>query len=229
MHEAALAPVICLDGPSGAGKGTVGRMLAQRLGWHFLDSGALYRLVAVAAKAQDIDLDAPERLADIASGLDCAFGWDARGRERILLGGREVTGEVRAETTGAAASRVARHPAVRAALLARQRADRRPPGLVADGRDMGTVVFPDAPLKIFLTASAEERARRRHKQLMEHGIGASIADLIQEIEARDRQDRERAVSPLVADADALIVDSTGQTPSQLCMYIVDLAQRRGLC
>ena len=185
--------------------------------------------MAVAAKAQDIDLDAPERLADIASGLDCAFGWDARGRERILLGGREVTGEVRAETTGAAASRVARHPAVRAALLARQRADRRPPGLVADGRDMGTVVFPDAPLKIFLTASAEERARRRHKQLMEHGIGASIADLIQEIEARDRQDRERAVSPLVADADALIVDSTGQTPSQLCMYIVDLAQRRGLC
>mgnify|MGYP001209362506 FL=1 len=115
MHEAALAPVICLDGPSGAGKGTVGRMLAQRLGWHFLDSGALYRLVAVAAKAQDIDLDAPERLADIASGLDCAFGWDARGRERILLGGREVTGEVRAETTGAAASRAARPPAVRAA------------------------------------------------------------------------------------------------------------------
>lgn len=228
MHDTTLAPVICLDGPSGAGKGTVGRMLAQRLGWHFLDSGALYRLVAVAGGQRHIDLDRPDALAGLAHGLDCAFGWDARGRERILLDGRDVTTEVRAETTGAAASRVARHPEVRAALLARQRAERRLPGLVADGRDMGTVVFPDAPLKIFLTASAEERAQRRHKQLMEHGISASIPDLIQEIEARDRQDRERAVSPLVADADALTVDSTGQAPSELCAFIVELAGRRGL-
>ena len=229
MPEATLPPVICLDGPSGAGKGTVGRMLAQRLGWHFLDSGALYRLVAVAAAQRGVDLDSPESLAAIAHGLDSAFAWDARGRERILLDGREVTAEVRAETTGAAASRVARHPEVRVALLARQRADRRAPGLVADGRDMGTVVFPDAPLKIFLTASAEERARRRHKQLMEHGISASIANLIDEIEARDRQDRERAVSPLVAAADALSVDSTGRAPSELCDFILDVSGHRGLC
>lgn len=229
MPEAKMAPVICLDGPSGAGKGTVGRMLAQRLGWHFLDSGALYRLVAVAAGQQGVDLDQPGSLARIAHGLDSGFGWDVRGRERILLAGRDVTTEVRAETTGAAASRVARHPEVRAALLARQRADRRGPGLVADGRDMGTVVFPDAPLKIFLTASADERARRRHKQLMEHGIGASIPDLIREIEARDRQDRERAVSPLVAAADALNIDSTGRSPDELCALIVHEAERRRLC
>jgi cytidylate kinase len=228
MHDQSPAPVICLDGPSGAGKGTVGRMLAQRLGWHFLDSGALYRLVAVAAKKQGVDLDAAETLAGLAHRLDCAFGWDSRGREQIFLEGREVTAEVRAETTGAAASKVARQPAVRDALLARQRADRRSPGLVADGRDMGTVVFPDAPLKIFLTASAEERACRRHKQLMEHGISASITSLIQEIEDRDRQDRDRPVSPLVPDAEAQVVDSTGRSPEQLCEHIIGLARIRNL-
>lgn len=229
MSEAFAVPVICLDGPSGSGKGTVGRILARRLGWHFLDSGALYRLVAVAARQAGIDLGATESLAGLANDLDVAFSWDDQGRERIVLAGHEVTAAVRAETTGADASRVAAYPAVREALLARQQASRRAPGLIADGRDMGTVVFPDAPLKIFLTASAEERARRRHKQLMEHGIDASIPSLIKEIEGRDRQDRERSIAPLKPAPDALTIDSTGRLPERLCEEIIALGQDRNLC
>jgi cytidylate kinase len=224
----ARAPVICLDGPSGSGKGTVGRMLARQLNWHFLDSGALYRLVAVAARQAGVNLEAAESLAALATALNVEFSWNEQGQERIVLAGQEVTAAVRAETTGADASRVAAYPAVREALLARQQASRRAPGLIADGRDMGTVVFPDAPLKIFLTASAEERARRRHKQLMEHGIEASITSLIKEIESRDRQDRERSIAPLKPAPDALTIDSTGRLPEHLCQEIIVLGQARNL-
>jgi len=229
MCETHAVPVICLDGPSGSGKGTVGRMLARRLGWHFLDSGALYRLVAVAARQAGIDLEAADELAELAYALDVTFSGDEQGRERIELAGREVTAAVRAETTGADASRVAAYPAVREALLARQQASRRAPGLVADGRDMGTVVFPDAPLKIFLIASVEERARRRYKQLMEHGIDASIHSLIKEIETRDRQDRERPIAPLKPAPDALTIDTTGRVPEHLCEEIIALGRDRKLC
>lgn len=228
VNEAYIAPVICLDGPSGSGKGTVGRMLARRLGWHFLDSGALYRLVAVAARKKGMDLGAAEPLAELANALNIDFSWDEEGRERIILDGQEVTAAVRAETTGADASRIAVYPAVRTALLARQHAYRRSPGLIADGRDMGTVVFPDAQIKIFLIASAEERALRRHKQLIEHGIDASIADLTKEIEERDRQDRERSTAPLIPASDAVTMDSTGRLPERLCQEIIALGQAKHL-
>lgn len=200
-------PVIAIDGPSGSGKGTVARRVAARLGFHLLDSGALYRLTALAGQAAGATGEAG--LAAVAAALDIEFGADAAGEERILLAGRDVTREVRLETTGARASEVAAMPAVRAALLDRQRAFVRPPGLVADGRDMGTVVFPDARLKVFLTASAEERARRRHNQLIDKGNAASLAALSRDIAERDARDSNRAVAPLRPAPDAIVVDSTG--------------------
>lgn len=202
-------PVIAIDGPSGSGKGTVARRLAARLGWHLLDSGALYRLTALAAGREGVRMDDVEGLARVAAGLDVAFDTDEAGDERVWLEGEDVTGELRSETCGERASRVAALPPVRAALGSLQRSFRRPPGLVADGRDMGTVVFPDAPLKIFLTASPEERAKRRHKQLKDKDIGVNLAALSRDIAARDKRDAERAVAPLVPAPDARTLDSTG--------------------
>ncbi len=199
------APVVTIDGPSGSGKGTVGRALAQRLGWHFLDSGALYRLVALAALDRDLPLDDEEALAALARGLDVRFDLET---DSVWLDGRPVGERLRAEETGNAASRVAALPAVRSALLERQRAFRQPPGLVADGRDMGTVVFPDAPLKIYLTASAAERARRRYNQLKEKGMEADLAALEREIAVRDERDMNRPVAPLKPAPDAVILDTS---------------------
>jgi cytidylate kinase len=196
-------PVIAIDGPSASGKGTVAQRVAARLGFHYLNSGALYRAVALAARDAGTDLEDEGGLAAVARDLAIGFEGDA-----ILLGGRDVTDELGAEPVGAAASRVAARPGVRTALLARQRAFRRPPGLVADGRDMGSVVFPDAVLKIYLTASPEERAARRHKQLMDKGMRATMAALLQEIQARDSRDSERAVAPLQKCADATLLDTT---------------------
>ncbi len=221
-------PVICVDGPSGSGKGTVCRLLMQALGWHLLDSGALYRLVAVAAARQGVALDDEPALARLAAGLDVEFEATPEGAEKILLQRQDVTREVRQESTGEAASRVAALPPVREALLMRQREFQRPPGLVADGRDMGTVIFPDAPLKIFLTASADERARRRHKQLKEMGFDASLARLAEEIRARDERDAGRAVSPLVPAEDAVRVDTTGIPIEGVMAQIRELVQARGL-
>ena len=200
-------PVVAIDGPSGSGKGTVSRGLAARLAWHFLDSGALYRLVALAAQREGIALDDSAALAALASSLPVSFG-PADG-EQVFLGAEEVSETLRTERCGEAASRVARLPVVRRALLERQRAFARAPGLVADGRDMGTVVFPDAVLKVFLTASPEERARRRHNQLKEKGIDVSLPDLSREIAERDRRDASRSVAPLRPADDARVVDSTG--------------------
>jgi len=200
--------VLAIDGPGGAGKGTISRMVANKLGWHLLDSGALYRLVALDAHQRGVPLDAEAELAELADGLDAQFL--ASGDEvRILLNGTEVTDAIRAERTGEGASRVAALPGVRTALIQRQRDFRRPPGLVADGRDMGAVVFPDADLKVFLTASVEERARRRHKQLKNKGIDVSLSDLSRDMAERDRRDSERSVAPLKPSDDARILDTTG--------------------
>ena len=201
--------VVTIDGPGGSGKGRVGRRVADRLGWHLLDSGALYRLVALAALDAGLPQDDEPGHARLALDLNVTFSTDAAGAEVVLLAGKDVTTRLRTEAAGMAASLVAAMPLVRTALLDRQRVFARPPGLVADGRDMGTVVFPNAQLKIYLTASAEERARRRHNQLKEKGLDVSLAALSQEIRERDHRDSARAVAPLRPAEDAVVIDSTG--------------------
>ena len=220
------APVIAIDGPSGSGKGTVARRVASRLGWRLLDSGALYRLVALAGLRQGLAATDEGGHARLATGLDVRFELDAEGEEQVFLEGHDVTRQLRAEGTAELASRVAAWPAVRSALLGRQRAFARPPGLVADGRDMGSVVFPEAGLKVFLTASPEERARRRHKQLKEKGLGGNLAALSAEIAERDRRDATRAVAPLVAAAEAVVVDSTTLSIEEVVGRVLTLASER---
>ena len=215
--------VIAIDGPSGSGKGTIARRVAEALGYHLLDSGALYRLTAFAARQRGVALDDTTRLADIARNLDVTFGSDADGNEQILLAGEDVSFDIRTEEAGAGASRVAAQNPVREALLELQRSFRKSPGLVADGRDMGTHVFVDAGLKIFLTASAEERARRRHKQLKDKGIDVSLAALSRDIEDRDRRDTERSVAPLRPAEDARLLDSSGQSIEAVTNTVLDWA------
>ncbi len=220
-------PVIAIDGPSGAGKGTVSQLVAKRLGWHFLDSGALYRLVAQAAKSHAITLDNVEALETLAAHLDVQFCvTDDDLPVRVILEGEDVSAAIRTEEIGNDASRVAALPGVRAALLERQRAFRVPPGLVADGRDMGTVVFPDAEVKIFLTASAEERAQRRYKQLKEKNPNVIFNDLLKEISERDKRDTERSVAPLRPAADAVIVDTTELTIEQAVERVMAVCEQR---
>lgn len=196
-------PIIAIDGPSASGKGTVAQRVAERLGFHYLDSGALYRLVALTATRSGVDLTDEATLADVARHLDVVFAG-----VKIQLKGEDVADAIRAEACSNGASRIAAYPEVRKALLQRQRVFRQLPGLVADGRDMGSVVFPDAILKIFLTASAETRAQRRYKQLMEKGIDANIATLLQDIQERDARDSNRSVAPLQQGADASLLDTT---------------------
>lgn len=199
--------VVTIDGPSGSGKGTVAQRLAKKLGWHYLDSGAIYRVLAQAALKHDVDFSDHVALTELATTLDVTFSLEESDL-KVWLEGEDVSLAIRSETAGNAASKVAAVPAVRAALLQRQRDFRQAPGLVTDGRDMGTVVFPDAPFKIFLTASAEERGIRRHKQLKEKGIESNLSDLIAEIAERDKRDSERSVAPLKPADDAFILDST---------------------
>ncbi len=225
--SAVRAPIVTIDGPSGSGKGTISRAVARIAGWHLLDSGALYRLVALAGLEHKLELDDVAGHARLAAAMNVRFGTGADA-EQVLLEGRDVTGAIRSEEMGQGASRVAAWPAVRQALLARQRAFAEPPGLVADGRDMGTVVFPQAQLKIFLTASPEERARRRYKQLKEKGSGASLSALSREIAERDARDSSRAVAPLVPAADAALIDSTGLSIQAVIERVIELGRRRAL-
>lgn len=210
-------PVIAIDGPSASGKGTVAALVARRLGFHYLDSGSLYRLVALAALRKDVDLDDEPALARLAAALPASF---ADGRVR--LDGDDVTDAIRSEECSVGASRVAALPAVRRALLQRQRDYRRPPGLVAEGRDMGSVVFPDAAVKVFLTASVQARAERRYKQLIEKGLPANIDSLLQDIRQRDERDSARSVAPLQKCADAALLDTTSLTIEQAVAGVLDL-------
>jgi cytidylate kinase len=215
-----------IDGPSGSGKGTVSRAAARALGWGLLDSGALYRLVALAGRKQGLGLDDGPGLARLAAQLDLKFGSDSAGDEVVWLDGKDVTSAIRTEEAGNDASKVAALPQVRAALLERQRRFAVPPGLVADGRDMGTVVFPEAEVKIFLTASAAERAARRYKQLKEKGVAATLAALSLEIAERDKRDMQRAASPLVASTDAVVLDTTGMSVEAVVDRILEVARGR---
>jgi len=221
VNNSAQAPVVTIDGPSGSGKGTIARRVAESLGWHLLDSGALYRLVALDAENRGVSHDDAEGLARLATDLDVRFTSASGGTEQIILSGTDVTDAVRSERTGIGASTVAAIPAVREALLGRQRAFRIAPGLVADGRDMGTQVFRDATLKVFLIASSDERAKRRHKQLKDKGIDVSLAAVSRDIVDRDRRDSERSVAPLRPAEDARILDSSGKPIEEVTKTVLD--------
>lgn len=216
-------PVIAIDGPGGSGKGTVARAVARRLGWHTLDSGALYRLVGVAALGRSIALDDVPALAAVARALDARFDPAGGAEGSVFLDGSDVTEQIRSEPASQAASRVAAVPAVRAALIERQRGFRRPPGLVADGRDMGSAIFPDARLKVFLTADVAERARRRYNQLKQKGIDVSLPALSRDMAERDRRDAERSVAPLRPCPDARILDSTRMNVSEVVSLVLNWA------
>jgi CMP/dCMP kinase len=219
-------PVVAIDGPSGSGKGTVARRLAAALGFHLLDSGALYRVTGHAGWLAGLDPADEAGHAALAAHLDLRFGTAADGGEAILLNGADIAPVIRTEAGGARASAVASHPAVRRALMERQRAFAMAPGLVADGRDMGTVVFPDAVLKVFLTASADERARRRYLQLQAKGETVDLPTLSREIEERDFRDAHRAASPLVPAADAIVLDSTSLSPDVVLAQVLEVARER---
>jgi cytidylate kinase len=224
---AADIPILTIDGPGGAGKGTISSLIAERTGWHLLDSGALYRLTAHAALKHAIALDDEASLAQLAARLDVAFPV-TDGQPQTLLEGEDVSRAIRTEQAGECASRVAALPSVRQALLQRQRDFCQAPGLVADGRDMGTVVFTEAPLKIFLTASADERARRRHLQLQEAGVDASLSSLLKEIQARDARDTQRSVAPLKPADDAIVLDTTRLSIPEVVDRLTELLAQRGM-
>ena len=221
-------PVITVDGPGGAGKGTLCFRLARHLGWHLLDSGALYRVAAHAAALAGVDPADENAVSALAAGLDVDFQPAADGLTRVLLEGEDISAAIRTEACGSAASRVAAMMSVRDALRERQRSLALAPGLVADGRDMGTVVFPDAPLKIYLTASARARAQRRRAQLLARGESATLARLLAAIETRDARDRNRAASPLVPAEDAVVIDSTGMSAQEVFDAVVNDARQRQL-
>ncbi len=222
------APVITVDGPSGAGKGTISHLLSDALGWHFLDSGALYRVVGQACLIEGVSWDDHAAVSEIARHLDVSFTLAENGEVLVAYRGTDVSRVIRTEEGGKGASTVAAIPDVRTALLARQREFRRAPGLVADGRDMGTVVFPDAPLKFFLTASAQERARRRYQQLLAKGESVSLPRLLEAIEERDARDRCRSVSPLVPAEDAIVVDSTDTSIAQVFEQVMVKVKEKAL-
>lgn len=217
-------PVITIDGPSGTGKGTLAHRLAQHLKWHLLDSGAIYRVLAFAALVQEVDLEDEDRLAEFAPHLDVQFNSDNPMSPKILLDNQDVTEEIRNETAGDAASRIAQYPMVRQSVLAWQRAFRTPPGLIADGRDMGTVVFPDAELKIYLDAGPEIRAQRRYKELLDRGINVSLDAVFSELKMRDQRDTSRLTAPLKPAEDAVIIDTTDLDRDAVFEHVLSLIE-----
>ncbi len=216
-------PVLTIDGPSGAGKGTVSKLLAKRLGWHFLDSGAIYRALAWAVLSRGVSLVDEEAVSRVAMEMTLEFICNES--VQVLVDGKDVTDELQTEECGRAASTIAAYPKVRQALLEKQRQFLRPPGLIADGRDMGTVVFPDAPYKVFLTASPKVRAERRYRQLKEQGFDVNLDQIINDLEERDRRDRERKEAPLKPAQDAVVIDSSGLTAQQVVDKILALLQK----
>jgi len=221
-------PVITVDGPSGAGKGTISHMLAQRLGWHLLDSGALYRVTGQACVIEGVSWDDHSAVTEVARHLDVAFSLAENGEIMVAYKGVDVSADIRTEEGGRGASTVAAIPAVREALLWRQREFMQPPGLVADGRDMGTVVFRDAPLKLFLTASVSERGQRRYKQLIEKGENVSLPRLLEDIKERDARDRGRQISPLVPAEDAIVIDSSATPIFDVFERVMSEVKKKGL-
>ena len=222
MPDMKTAPVVTIDGPSGSGKGTICQLLAKELGWHLLDSGALYRIVGLAAERKGVPFDDATALADLAADLDVEFHPGEPGEpSAVLLDGEDISNEVRSETTGTLASYVAIHNPVRDALKALQRGFAKAPGLVADGRDMGTIIFTDAPVKIYLVASAEERAERRFKQLKAKGESVNLAALLEDIQLRDERDMNRPVAPLKPADDAIVIDSTGTAIEDVFKQVLD--------
>jgi len=222
-------PVITIDGPSGTGKGTLSMLLAKQLGWHYLDSGALYRVVALASEQQKVSPAAIDVVVEIIGQLDIQFVMDATGVEKkIILQGKDVTKSIRSEKISQFSSKISAIPQVRAALIQRQRGFRRSPGLVTDGRDMGTVIFPDAPLKIFMTASAKIRAQRRYKQLKDKGIDGNLAAILAELNERDSRDRQRKIAPLQPAKDAVELDTSQLSIEQVYQQLLQLAKARHL-
>ena len=213
-------PVLTIDGPSGAGKGTVSRLVAKKLGWNYLDSGSIYRSLAIALQKTSVDLEDVGEIVKVAQAM--ALEFDCGDELIVKLNGEDITSRLGLESTGSVASQIAAVPEVRQVLLQKQQDFRRPPGLVADGRDMGTVIFPNAENKVFLTASAEKRAERRYKQLIEKGIGANLADIMKEIEERDRRDMEREAAPLAMASDALYIDSSDMTIDAVVEEVLNL-------
>ncbi len=225
-QQVVAAPVITIDGPSGSGKGTISSAVAEKLGFHFLDSGALYRVVALASLNRKVAEDDTRSLVDLARTAPIEFKRSGTGDSQVLLGGQDVTRDLRQEEVGTRASKIATIPQLRSELLTRQRRWRRPPGLVADGRDMGTVIFPDAVLKIYLTASAKIRAERRHKQLIDKGIEANIAGLLADIIERDNRDHNREIAPLKPAEDSVSIDSTELSIDEVVTKVLDFAGNR---
>jgi cytidylate kinase len=222
-------PIVTIDGPSGSGKGTVCQLMATKLGFHYLDSGALYRLLALAAKRHGVELGNVESLAVLAAHMDISFHMNKEGSQpKVMLEGEDVSSLIRSEEVGSNASKVAALPEVRSALLQRQRAFAVAPGLVADGRDMGTVVFPDADAKIFLTASPEERAERRYKQLIDKGESVSLAALVEQVRKRDERDMNRKASPLVPATNAVVLDSSEMSIDEVLNYGLEIVEKIGI-